>query len=124
MASIKSKNSLAERIVFSYLRREGIYFQRHYRNAPAGCPDLALPRKKRAVFIDGGFWHGKNYEKLKPTLSEYWTKKIGNNIERDFNQNQVLLKAGWLVMRLWEEDILRKRTRDQSLRKIKQFLQG
>lgn len=43
-----------EKNVFSHLRKNGIYFQKHYNKAP-GSPDIALPRKKICVFIDGDF---------------------------------------------------------------------
>lgn len=56
MKLVKSKNSKAELIVFRYLRKQGIYFQKHYKKA-SGRPDIALPRKKKAVFIDGDFYN-------------------------------------------------------------------
>lgn len=63
MSRIRGKNTKAELIVFRYLRKEGVYFQKHYKRAP-GSPDIALPRKKRAVFIDGDFWHGKTIDRV------------------------------------------------------------
>ncbi len=58
MSHIRSKNTEAERITFRYLRRNKIYFQKHYTRT-AGKPDIALPRRKKEVFIDGDFWHGR-----------------------------------------------------------------
>lgn len=51
MSRIRSKETQAEKIVFRYLRQQKLYFQKHYARA-AGKPDVALPRKKKAVFID------------------------------------------------------------------------
>jgi len=45
MSRIRSKNTKAELIAFSYLKRSGIYFQKHYKRV-AGTPDIALPVKK------------------------------------------------------------------------------
>lgn len=54
MSRIRSKGTEAERITFKYLRQNKIYFQKHYARV-AGKPDIALPRKKKAFFIDGDF---------------------------------------------------------------------
>ena len=123
MVSIRSKNGKAERLTFSYLRRNRIYFQKHYARAP-GKPDVALPRKKKAVFIDGDFWHGRNYmHRLKGRSPEDpWIVKIERNIARDMQQSGALKKSGWSVLRIWESDVNRKRTQQQSLEKIKKFL--
>lgn len=122
MQAVKSKNSKAELIVFRYLARERVYFQKHYRRAP-GSPDIALPRKKIAIFIDGDFWHGKTIDRVMERGPEdYWTKKIMRNMERDREQEEQLKEAGWKIMRAWERDILRVSSRESSLEKIKVFL--
>lgn len=123
MAKVKSKNTSAERIVFSFLRKKGVYFQKHYKRA-VGTPDIALPRKKRAVFIDSEFWHGKDLAKLKETRppDNYWVLKISRNAERDKAQRQTLNDQGWKVLVVWEKDVTRKRTREAVLNKIEHFL--
>jgi len=63
MSRIRSKNTGLERAVFAELRKAGIRFQRHYDRVP-GAPDIALPRRKRAVFIHGDFWHGYGWARL------------------------------------------------------------
>src|ERR1700676_285179 len=84
MQAVRSKNSKAELLTFSYLRKENIYYQKHYKRAK-GPPDIALPRKKKAVFIDGDFWHGRKFNELLKRYGAdgYWTKKIAANITRD-----------------------------------------
>ena len=122
MSRIRSKGSKAEQIVFSYLRKEGVYSQKHYKRAP-GKPDIAMPRKKLAVFIDGDFWHGRDYERVvNVTKSEYWTKKIKSNMDRDAKNFNLLTEKNWRVLRVWESDINRKRTKYEVLEKIKNFL--
>ena len=54
MSKIHARNTKAEVLVFRELRKRGLYFQKHYKRVK-GSPDVALPRKKRAVFIDGDF---------------------------------------------------------------------
>lgn len=118
---VKSENNALEKMVFAYLRRERVYFQKHYDRIP-GKPDIAMPRKKRAVFINGDFWHGNNFERRKHQLSDYWLKKIQGNMERDRQTLKQLTELGWTYFVVWESDLLRKRTSQQTLEHIEQFL--
>lgn len=121
MSLIKPKGTKPELLVFSYLRKRKIYFQKHYRKAP-GSPDIALPRKKIAVFIDGDFWHGWQFEKRREKLPEtYWRAKIEANIRRDKRNFAQLRKAGWKLLRVWEHE-LRPKDREKTLQKIENFL--
>jgi len=106
MSKIKGKNTKLEILVFRELRRKKIHFQRHYRKAP-GSPDVALPSKKVAIFIDGDFWHGYRYPVWKRKLPEFWKMKIERNRKRDINNFRKLRRSGWLVLRVWEHKILK-----------------
>lgn len=123
MSRIRSKETQAEKIAFRYLRQNKIYFQKHYAKA-AGKPDIALPRKKRAVFIDGDFWHGKTYHKVLQNrpADDYWVLKIARNMERDKQQREALIEKGWIILQIWEEDLKRKSTREETLERIRAFL--
>jgi DNA mismatch endonuclease (patch repair protein) len=124
MSRIRSKNTKAELIVFKYLRQQKVYFQKHY-DKVAGKPDVALPRKKLAIFIDGDFWHGRKYKETISRLPEvYWRDKIANNIARDKKNRKILIEAGWDILNIWETDIVRKRTRQVELDKIIKFLKS
>lgn len=126
MSKIRSKNTKAELIVFAYLRKQRIYFQKHYSKVP-GSPDIALPRKKTAVFIDGDFWHGRTLAQLtmrRTDSDDYWVKKITRNIERDKEQQIVLTDLGWKILRVWGSDVIRKKTREASLYSIERFLRA
>jgi DNA mismatch endonuclease (patch repair protein) len=75
-----------------------------------GKPDIVFIRAKVAIFCDGDFWHGRDWENLRLKLAngtnpEYWIAKIKSNIERDLLNNLILSEAGWLVIRIWETDI-------------------
>jgi DNA mismatch endonuclease (patch repair protein) len=122
MSKVKGKNTSIERQVFRYLRKHGVYFQKHYRRAP-GHPDVALPRKRRAVFIDGDFWHGWRYASLKDRLpNAFWREKIERNVARDRRNRRELRAAGWQVLRVWEHELRRKKDRERALEKIRRFL--
>lgn len=105
MAAIRSTNTSPERLVFKELRKRGIYFQRHYKKA-LGTPDIAIPSRKIAVFIDGDFWHGFRYPIWKKRLkNRFWEKKIERNRERDKLYHGKLRKMGWRVLRVWEHQL-------------------
>ena len=120
MSLIRAKNTQAERLVFSHLRSKGIYFQKHYKGV-TGCPDVALPKKKKAVFIDGDFWHGYQFAKLKKRLpKEYWLEKIERNVKRDKLYRAKLKRQGWKVLRVWEHEV--QRDLEKTIKKIIVFL--
>ena len=122
MSKIRSKNTMVEILVFKELQRHKIYFQKHYKRA-VGSPDIALPRKKKAVFIDGDFWHGCQFSKQKKRLpKKYWQEKIENNIKRDKRIKAKLKREGWQVLRVWEHDILKNF--DKTATRIIDFLKN
>lgn len=120
MSKIRASNTKVELLVFKELRKRGVYFQKHYKRA-VGKPDIALPRKKKAVFIDGDFWHGNNFEILRNKISgQFWLNKLENNIKRDIKVNTILEKDGWAILRVWENEIYKNP--DQSIDRIVLFL--
>ncbi|QQG51083.1 MAG: very short patch repair endonuclease [Candidatus Saccharibacteria bacterium] len=124
MRLVKSKNSKVELRVFRYLRRRGVYFQKHYKRA-SGTPDIALPRKKLAVFIDGDFWHGRTFEVLKqahPDPDDYWVRKMCTNMERDARQEVTLLVVVGKFFGHGSLTLIVKNTAWASLRKIELLL--
>ena len=77
-----------------------------------GKPDIVFKRQRLAVFVDGDFWHGRDWEARRRKLAvghnaEYWLAKIGYNRERDSRNTEKLEAAGWRVIRLWETDVKR-----------------
>lgn len=91
------------------LWRLGLRYRKNVDILP-GKPDIVFTRAKVAIFCDGDFWHGRDWDNLrlkleKGTNPEYWIAKIKSNIDRDLQNNTVLAEAGWLVIRLWETDI-------------------
>lgn len=71
-----------------------------------GNPDFILPRFMIAIFCDGDFWHGYNFEKLKINNNkDFWSAKIEKNILRDNEVTYVLKKSHWKVFRFWEHEI-------------------
>lgn len=115
MATIPQKNSKAEVALRRELHRRGLRYRVHRRGLP-GTPDIVFPREMVAIFVDGDFWHGRRlreadgevwFEKKFRQRPEYWRQKLERNIARDARDTATLRASGWLVMRLWEGDILR-----------------
>lgn len=68
-----------------------------------GRPDFVFPLTKKAVFVDGCFWHGHTCRNTKPKDNkEYWQQKIFRNKKRDRAVNKILAANGWTVIRIWE----------------------
>ena len=107
MSKIRSKNTKAEMVIFRELRKRKIYFQKHYKKV-TGSPDIAFPKKKIAIFVDGDFWHGRNFSKTKNRLPrKYWRQKIESNLIRDRKNLAKLKRQGWRVLRIWESGIIK-----------------
>lgn len=120
MSRIRSKDTGIEKLVFRHLRKKKIYFQKHYKRVN-GCPDIAIPSKKIAVFIDGDFWHGYKFDKWKDKVpKEYWRNKIESNIARDRRNRARLKRNGWKVMRIWGHQLLK--SPEKTLGKIEAFI--
>ena len=88
-------------------------------------PDIALTKYKIAIFCDGEFFHGKDWEILKPRLergknSDFWVTKISKNRERDEEINKKLLFMGWTVIRFWGMDI--KKNTDECIKVIEETI--
>lgn len=109
MQHIKPKDTSIEILLRKSLWNKGYRYRKNYDKLP-GKPDIALTKYKIAIFCDSEFFHGKDWEVLKPRLergsnSKYWVSKISRNRERDDEVNKKLLFEGWTVIRFWGEDI-------------------
>ncbi|MDQ1325144.1 MAG: mismatch endonuclease, patch repair protein [Campylobacterota bacterium] len=110
MKKIKSKNTKPEIIFRKMLWSHGIRYRINYKKIP-GAPDIAIVKHKVAIFIDGTFWHGYNWEEKKQRISSnrsYWIAKIEKNIARDKSINFQLNELGWTVLRFWDFEINKK----------------
>ncbi len=120
MSRIRSKETGIEKAVFSFLRKQQIYFQKHYSRAP-GKPDIALPSQKKAVFINGDYWHGYKFNFWKKRIPKiYWQDKIAGNITRDKKNYRKLRRRGWKLLIIWGHDVTEKPK--QTFEKIAYFL--
>ena len=124
MQHICSKNTKIEVILRKALWKRGYRYRKNYKELP-GKPDIVLTKYKIAIFCDSEFFHGKDWEVLKPRLekgsnSNFWISKISRNRERDDEVNKKLLFMGWTVVRFWGNDI--KKNTDECIRVIEETI--
>ncbi len=124
MQNIKCKDTRIEVLLRKALWNKGIKYRKNCRNLP-GKPDIVITRYKIAIFCDGEFFHGKDWEVLRPRLekgnnSEYWISKISRNRERDDEVNKQLLYQGWTVIRFWGSDI--KKHTEECVRVVEETI--
>ena len=105
MSQIRGKNTKIEIITRSLLLSNKIKFQQHPKIY--GNPDF-LVGKKTAIFCDGDFWHGFQYDEKKKPRKKFWKDKIEENMRRDRRISRKLRRDGYSVIRLWEHDIERR----------------
>lgn len=107
MRSIKSTNTKDEVRLTKELWSRGHRYRRNSKFV-FGKPDVSFKKYKIAIFIDGEFFHGRNWESLKSRLltnRDFWIKKIERNMQRDLEVTQFLQSKGWTVLRFWNTEI-------------------
>ena len=107
MQRVKSHDTKPEILLRKALWHRGMRYRKNWRALP-GTPDIALTRRKIAIFVDGDFWHARGHEdnpgEQIASRQAYWKKKLTRNVERDKDVNEALTQLGWLVLRFWESD--------------------
>ena len=109
MSKVKLKGGKAEALLAKALWHRGYRYRKNDKRLP-GSPDIAIPRYHIAIFVDGEFWHGKDWGTKKNRLKrnrEYWIEKIEENMARDLRNDILLQQAGWVPIRFWEKDVLK-----------------
>ena len=112
MSGVHSENTNIEVKLRKALWEKGYRYRKNVKELP-GKPDIVLTKYRIAIFCDSEFWHGKDWEVLRPKLEkgsnpDFWVNKIERNRQRDSRINKELLFLGWTVIRFWGTDILKK----------------
>lgn len=122
MSKVHLKNGKAETILAKRIWHEGYRYRKNYKKLP-GSPDIAILRFRIAVFVDGEFWHGENWEERKAKLKqnrEYWIEKIEENMARDKRVDGQLTELGWIPLHFWEKQVLKNT--DECLNTIHELI--
>ena len=107
MSRIRSRNTPPEVSLRKELWRLGYRYRLHVGKLP-GKPDIVLGKFKIAIFVDGGFWHGHDWERRKAQIKahpDYWIPKIERNMRRDEANTRLLREMGYVVFRFWDHDL-------------------
>ncbi|MCL4325056.1 MAG: very short patch repair endonuclease [Candidatus Thermoplasmatota archaeon] len=122
MSRIRSANTSLELKVRKYLSSRGYRYRLHY--PLRGRPDIAFPRQKVAVFVNGCFWHlhGCRLSPVPKTRTAFWREKLEGNRERDKKTLARLKAEGWRPVVLWECGI--EKSLPREVRHIERILQA
>jgi DNA mismatch endonuclease (patch repair protein) len=103
MSRIRAKDTKPELLIRRELHKRGYRYRLHRADLP-GKPDMVLPKFRAVIEIRGCFWHGHNCHLFKwpKSRSEFWERKINQNIVRDKANTKKLEELGWRVLTVWE----------------------
>jgi DNA mismatch endonuclease (patch repair protein) len=122
MSAIRSTNTKDEVRLAKALWALGYRYRRNNKTV-FGKPDFTFKKIKLAIFVDGEFFHGKNWDidrnRIK-TNSEFWIKKIERNMQRDIEVNAYLESQNWKILRFWSNDI--KKNLDSCIAEIQKAI--
>ena len=103
MKNIRGTDTKIEIILRKALWAKGYRYRKNYSKLP-GKPDIVLTKYKIAIFCDGEFFHGKDWEVLKPRLEKSnnseWYSGTANaiyqnmNYMEQYNPEYVLILSG------------------------------
>ena len=94
-------------ILAKALWHKGYRYRLNWKRLP-GSPDIAILKYHVAIFVDGEFWHGQDWDNKKHKLEqnkEYWVEKIEENISRDQRVDRELRAMEWKPIRFWTKEV-------------------
>jgi DNA mismatch endonuclease (patch repair protein) len=109
MQANRSTGTKPERMLGRELWHRGYRYRKNVRGIP-GSPDICFKNRKVAIFVDGDFWHGRDWLHTRQRIKsnrEFWYAKIERNMARDRRTDQRLKARGWRVLRFWASDVLK-----------------
>ena len=107
MSKVKLKKGKAEMLLAKALWHKGYRYRLNWKRLP-GSPDIAILKYHVAIFVDGEFWHGQDWENKKHKLNrnkEYWVEKIEENISRDQKVDRELRAMDWEPVHFWSKEV-------------------
>lgn len=123
MSRVKNKNTKPE-VQVKHLLCELGYKQYRLSTKQLSCrPDVVFVRMKKAIFVNGCFWHGHTCKKahLPEKNHEFWQNKIEINKKRDLRNFVELQSKGWKYLVIWECE-LKKKGEMELKNKINDFM--
>ncbi len=110
MSRIRGRDTKPELLLRRALWARDIRYRLHDRSLP-GRPDIVIRKYRLAIFVDGEFWHGRDWEKRREHIHAnrgFWIPKIERNMQKDKQATRTLRDMGYVVFRFWSQEILRE----------------
>lgn len=123
MRAVPGRDTSAEMKVRRLVRAIAPGYRLHRRDVP-GRPDIAWIGARRAIFVNGCFWHGHDCRRgarMPKANAAYWAAKIARNRARDARNLALLDALGWRALVVWECELADAGALEARLRT---FLQG
>jgi DNA mismatch endonuclease (patch repair protein) len=108
MSNIRGRNTKPELLFRKALWQKNVRYRIESKQLP-GKPDVFIKKYHLAIFIDGEFWHGYNWDQRKYSIKSnraFWIPKIERNMQRDKQVNQQLYDMGYTVFMFWSKEIM------------------
>lgn len=106
----KKKDTAPEIALRKALHAHGARFRLHRQLAKGCTPDIVMPGRRLAIFVDGCFWHGcpehGRKRRFNGPNAGLWEEKLVRNRLRDERAVRLARSAGWTAVRLWECQIM------------------
>lgn len=121
MRAVRRKDTGPELTLRKLLHRAGFRYRLHSKELP-GKPDIVFPKRRKAIFVHGCFWHAHGCSKGQPPKSQeqYWAPKLLANAERDQRRLHELEALGWSSLVVWQCEL---RYPDQAFATVRRFLE-
>ena len=106
MGRIRGKDTKPEIAVRRLVYGMGYRYKLHRRDLP-GTPDLVFVGRRKAIFVNGCFWHQHpdprcKLARLPKSRPDFWRPKLEGNARRDEQNLATLDSLGWSVLIVWE----------------------
>ena len=105
----KKKDTSPEVALRKALHAQGARFRLHRQLAKGCTPDIVMPSRRLAIFVDGCFWHGCPRHGRKTPFTgpnaALWQDKMIRNRMRDERSSSLAESCGWHVERVWECEV-------------------
>ena len=109
MKRVKSSGTKLEQAMEKLLVEIGVLYVKQPKLL--GHPDFELQGRYVLIFCDSSFWHGRNPDDLSGKNfiknKELWIEKLKKTQQRDKRINRELKRAGYKVLRFWDDEILK-----------------
>lgn len=118
MRAVRGKDTKIEVSFRKSLWKLGVRYRKNS-NKFYGKPDMVNERRKIVIFVDSCFWHGcKSHCRMPKSNLDFWQSKIEKNKERDTVVKKFYKNKGWVCVRVWEHDLIKKDDFEKTAQRI------